>query len=377
MEAGDDPASATSPITTNGGEGWAVGCWRSPRCSPWLPASWPTRLRSASRGRTTAQIVVSGRDGSDRTHAEGVRYASLDPAVARVDGAGVVRPTGDGETEIVIRDGNESAAVRVVVVDQADRRPVRFHGEVVPILTRLGCNAGACHGKASGQNGFRLSLLGSDPGLDHESLVRDGRGRRVFPAAPSSSLMLLKPTAALPHGGGKRLEPGSAEYRTLERWIGQGMPFDPDGEPRLIGLEVRPGVRVCRTRGEQLRAVAHYADGTISDVTRLALFQSNAADVAEVDALGRVSVRGGVGEAVVMARFGGRVAVARVTVPLGADVPAWEPPTPRNLIDGFIFSRLEDAGYPAEPALRRRHVCTSLFFGPLRRLARPGRGRRP
>jgi hypothetical protein len=309
----------------------------------------PTEVRL--RGSDSrAQIVVTGRDAADLTHADGVRYESLDPTVARVDGSGVVWPTGDGETRVVVRSGEGASAVRVVVDDFADRRPVRFVGGVVTVLTRLGCNAGTCHGKSSGQNGFRLSLLGSDPRLDRDNLVCDGRGRRVFPAAPGASLMLLKPSARLPHGGGKRFEPGSPEYRTLERWIGQGMPFDPDAEPALTGLEVRPGARVvARRAGQQLRVVAHYDDGTEADVTRLARYQSNAADLADVDERGRVTVSGGSGEAAVMVRFGGRVAVARVTVPLGADVPDWAPPPARNVVDRFIFAKLKALGIPPSP----------------------------
>lgn len=298
-----------------------------------------------------AQVVVTGPAGVDLTHGGRVRFQSLDPAVARVDQSGVVSPAGDGETWVTVRAEEESAAVRVVVDGGDGLRPVRFVGEVVTVLTRLGCNAGACHGKASGQNGFRLSLLGSDPYLDFDSLVRDGRGRRVFPAAPGSSLMLRKPTAGLPHGGGKRLDPGSAEYRTLERWIGQGMPFDPAGEPALAALEVRPGVRaVARGAGQQLRVVARYADGSEADVTRLAQYQSNASDLADVDVFGRVTVKSGTGEAAVMARFGGRVAAARVSVPLGADVPRWEAPSPRNLVDRFVFEKLKTLGLPPSPA---------------------------
>jgi len=316
--------------------------------APGLVADPPeVRLRGPD---DRVQVVISGADGTDLTRGAGLAYECLDPAVARVDGGGVVRPVGDGETRLAVRaGGGGSLAVRVVVVATADRRAVGFVNEVVPILTRLGCDAGACHGKAGGQNGFRLSLLGSDPGLDFESLVRDGRGRRVFPAAPRSSLILRKPTAALPHGGGRRLDVGSPEYRTLERWIGQGTPFDPEGggAPTLTGLEVRPGARVIGRGGtQQLRAVARYSDGSEADVTRLARFQSNAADLADVDERGQVTVRGAGAVAAVMARFGGRVAVARITVPLGAAVPAWEPPPSENLIDGFVFAGLKTLGIP-------------------------------
>src|SRR5439155_20267151 len=102
--------------------------------------------------------------------------------------------------------------------------PVHFANDVVPLLSKLGCNGAACHGKASGQNGFRLSVFGFDPAADYAALVREARGRRVFPADPRASLMLRKPTGQLAHGGGRRLEFDSADYRLLLRWIEQGMP---------------------------------------------------------------------------------------------------------------------------------------------------------
>ena len=110
--------------------------------------------------------------------------------------------------------------------------PISFRSQVVPLLSKLGCNSGGCHGKASGQNGFKLSLFGFDADFDYDAIVKEGRGRRVFPAAPEQSLLLLKAAGAVPHGGGKRLQAGLAEYQLLRRWIEQGMPpgsaDDPD-----------------------------------------------------------------------------------------------------------------------------------------------------
>ena len=103
--------------------------------------------------------------------------------------------------------------------------PVNFPNQIVPIFTKLGCNSGGCHGKASGQNGFKLSLLGFEPTEDFEHLVKEGRGRRLFPAAPDKSLLLLKPIGDVPHGGGTRLEVDSHSYRLMRRWIEQGMPY--------------------------------------------------------------------------------------------------------------------------------------------------------
>lgn len=148
--------------------------------------------------------------------------------------------------------------------------------EVVPIFSNHGCNAGGCHGKAIGQNGFKMSLLGFDPAFDHDALVREGRGRRVFPAAPEASLLVRKATATIPHGGGRKFAVGSPDRRTLGR------------------------------KAEQQRRVeARYADGRVVDVTRLAQDTSNSADLATVDSLGLVKTLENVGEAAIMVRDGG------------------------------------------------------------------------
>ena len=147
---------------------------------------------------------------------------------------------------------------------------VNFELDVMPILTAAGCNAGACHGKARGQNGFQLSLLGFDPDFDFAAIAKEAHGRRIFPASPDNSLLLRKPTLAMPHGGGQRLKPDSPEYR----------PCCAAGSPRACpasGAAVRPCHRItvepsehvlAAGASEQLRVLAHYSDGSIRDVTR-------------------------------------------------------------------------------------------------------------
>ncbi len=119
-------------------------------------------------------------------------------------------------------------------------RPLNFVNDIVPILTKATCNSGGCHAKAgSGQNGFRLSLLGFEPQEDYDHIVKEGHGRRVFPGSPAQSLLLLKASNTVPHGGGLRLDPNSAGYKLLAEWIGQGMPFASDADPQLASIEVR------------------------------------------------------------------------------------------------------------------------------------------
>src|SRR5262249_54314612 len=149
--------------------------------------------------------------------------AAAPPGVVEVDPAGFVRPIGAGEATISVEATGRIVSSRVVVRDDA-RRPVHFANDVMPILTRYGCNAGGCHGKASGQNGFRLSLFGFDADFDYSAIVHEARGRRVFPAAPGRSLLLAKPTGQMPHGGGRLFSAESEPYELLRRWIEQGMP---------------------------------------------------------------------------------------------------------------------------------------------------------
>lgn len=320
----------------------------------------PTEVRLIGSDRR-AQILITktGADGRsiDLTHDASLRYESLNPEVAEVDRDGRVRPTGSGETRITIQRETASASVRVRVEDFADHRPVLFLSEVMPILARQGCNSGACHGKASGQNGFRLSLLGSDPRFDFESLVRDGRGRRVFPAAPGASLLLRKPTAELGHGGGRKFTKDSPEYRTLARWIAQGMPFDPGRAPSVVKLEVTPARRRIDPKAtQQLRVTALFSDGSEADVTHQVQFLSNAPDLATVDEFGLVEVLDGVGEAAIMARFGAQVAIARVIIPRHDSLPGWIPPPSTNPIDPLIFGKLRELGIPPSA------TCTDTEF---------------
>src|SRR5439155_12499008 len=179
------------------------------------------------------------------------------------------------------------------------------------------CNAGACHGQARGQNGFALSLLGFDPVFDHDAIVKEARGRRVFPAVPEESLLLRKATARVPHGGGPRLEPGSRWYETVRRWIAAGMPHTPPDAPWLERIAVEPTERTLgRGASFPLRVTAHFTDGSAEDVTALAAFASSESAMVGVDADGHVAAGPVPGEATISARFGGLFANCDVTIPL-------------------------------------------------------------
>ena len=166
-------------------------------------------------------------------------------------------------------------------------KPTSFELDVQPVLTAHGCNAGACHGKQRGQNGFQLSLLGFDADFDFNALARDARGRRLFPAAPQSSLLLRKATGELPHGGGRRLDSDSEAYRALLSWIDQGASRRTTDEPSLdlVTLE-QTDFSLAPLQPQALRVAAHYSDGTTRDVTNLTTYLSNDDAVVSVDSSG-------------------------------------------------------------------------------------------
>jgi hypothetical protein len=267
-------------------------------------------------------------------------FQSADERVATIDPTGLVRPRGDGKTTITVKVGTATVSVPVVVTQFTAGVSVSFANQVVPIFTKLGCNSGGCHGKAAGQNGFRLSLLGFEPALDFETLVKEGRGRRVFPAAPDESLLLLKGTAKVPHGGGKKLDPDSHEYRLIRRWIATGMPVGSSSDPRVDSIAIYPRDRVLpRGSNQQIVVTAHYTDGTEEDVTRWAQYQTNDTEVAAVELGGKVETRRLSGQAAVMARYQGQVAVFQATVPTdnaAADIVGF--PTD-NVIDRAVLEQ--------------------------------------
>ncbi|MBY0459688.1 MAG: DUF1549 domain-containing protein, partial [Gemmataceae bacterium] len=236
--------------------------------------------------------------------------------VARVEKNGRVFPVGNGTTEITVNVSGKTVKVPVVAEKMDAPLPINFANHVVPIFTKLSCSSGGCHGKIAGQNGFRLSLLGFDPPFDYENLLKESRGRRVFPAAPDSSLLLTKATGAAPHGGGKKMDKDSEEYKIVRRWIASGLPYGSPSDPTITKISVYPEARVVDRQGRQQLAVyAHYSDGSVEDVTRRAQYESNDTDVATVTEAGLVNTLNITGQAAVMARFSGQVTVFRASVP--------------------------------------------------------------
>lgn len=293
--------------------------------------------------RLLVTAIVSAGSGERLVDASAAAtFRSANHAVAVVSGDGVVRPVGDGSADIVIDHGGRQAVARVTVKDFAAEVPVSFRNQVVPLFTRLGCNGGGCHGKAAGQGGFKLSLFGFDPGFDYDAVVKEGRGRRVFPAAPEYSLLLVKAAGAVAHGGGQRLRPGSEQHRLLTRWIAQGMPPGSGTDPDVVRIACTPKARVLGPDAtQQLLVTAFYSDGTRRDVTHEAQFRSNNEPTAAVDATAAVRTGRQTGDAVIMARYMGHVDVCTITVPLpGQPAAAPGPELPRhNYIDELVQAK--------------------------------------
>lgn len=248
-------------------------------------------------------------------------------------------------------------------------KPVSFVNEVIPVMTKAGCNIGACHAKANGgKNGFQLSLLGFEPQDDFEQLTKSDRGRRISTSTPERSLVLLKGSGQLPHGGGVRLPAQSEGYAVLREWIRQGANYDKPGTPTLVSFTIQPERgTVARKAQQQLTATATYSDGTSRDVTKTSLFESNDQAMATVDEHGLVSIQDIAGKTAVMVRFHGKVAVFSIAVPLGA--PIEQLPPSKNFVDDLVFANLKELGIPPSS------LCDDTTF--LRRVSLDIAGRLP
>ena len=242
---------------------------------------------------------------------------------------------------------------------------IDFATQVEPLLSRFGCNAGGCHGKASGQNGFKLSLFGFDTDFDYEAIVSEARGRRIFGSAAENSLLLSKATGRIPHGGGKRIDLGSEPYRILHQWIAQGTPASAPDVPRVVKISIDPHERVMPSGArQQLAVMAHYSNGAARNVTGAAQFESNMGPVASVSADGLVESSGRSGEAAIMARYMGQVAVFRALAPHGQSLGSIPHFNTEHYIDRLSAEKWMKLGLmpspPADDATFIRRVTVDL-----------------
>ena len=259
---------------------------------------------------------------------------------------GLVEPLSNGNGKIFISDGfNKESTITFEVKNVDVNKQVNFANSIVPLFTKHGCNGGGCHGKSGGQNGFRLSLLGFEPQEDFEYLLREARGRRLFPAAPERSLLLLKASGQLPHGGGSRIDSNSFDYKKIVNWMRQGMPYGKSTDPTLEAIKVYPSERVMMRGGQQqLVVLARMTDGSIEDITHSSVYESNDREFAESDNSGLVIAGDQPGEIAIMIRYQDKASVFRGVIPLGA--PVESTPNEINFIDKFIFAKLKKVGMP-------------------------------
>jgi hypothetical protein len=313
----------------------------------------------------TQTLIVTGKyaDGSLRDLTREASFTSSDPAVATVDPSGTVKAIKNGHAWITAKVGRVSArqAIRVQLADR--KRAISFINDIAPIFTRLGCSSSNCHGALNGQSGFKLSLFGYEPETDYKAVVEVSEGRRINRAEPAKSLILLKPTQSVRHGGGKRFEVGSLEYQALKEWIAAGAPAGGGNESKMVRLEVVPRERVLVRADamQQLVVLAHYADGTTADVTRKVRYQSNDESIATVSADGLVAAKRS-GEAAILVRSLDQVTAARIGVVLSPRVRNYPNVARHNFIDEIVFSKLKRLNIvPSELCadeefLRRAHL---------------------
>lgn len=279
-------------------------------------------------------------DFLDLTH--DAHFQSSDTKIATVSASGDIRAVRDGSATITIQAGGRTLTVPVTVKDSAAPRKFNFENDIVPVLSRHGCNSSGCHGKAEGQNGFKLSVFGSDPPADYTALVKEARGRRVFVPAPDQSLLLRKVSGRVAHGGGVRIPPDSTEYEALRAWIAAGVPIGSNADPKVTAIRVEPRERLLAIhRTQQLRVIATWSDGRQTDVTARARFQSNNEAVAAVTPDGLVGAGDIPGDVAIMAAYMDQVDVFRALVPRVDKIANYRAVPENNFIDKHVFAKLK------------------------------------
>ncbi|MBP86216.1 MAG: S-layer protein [Planctomycetaceae bacterium] len=313
------------------------------------------------------RIIVHETQGDELTRQvrEGVKFEPSDAKIVTVDN-GVLRPVANGTTSVTVSVGEQRAELQVRVSGMQTPHEWSFRNHVQAVITKAGCNAGACHGALAGKGGFKLSLRGYDTNRDHHTITRQARGRRIELADPGRSLLLAKPTGALAHKGGMRFEVDSLEYKVLAEWISAGAPSPAADDARLERIQVLPERSILQPGDSQQMIVqAFYADGRIEDVTPWAKFASTHEAVASVTPQGEVSVMG-YGEGAVTAWFASEIVIARVTSPYANEVAdkVYADLPKRNFIDELVGKQLRRLNLPPSPPasdaefLRRAYLDT-------------------
>jgi len=327
------------------------------------------------RPETTTQLValqpVAGRE-HDVTRSATWRVEN--PALARITPDGQLIPLADGQTRLLAAHAGAEAAIPLMIGAFSQPAPVSFEHEIQPILTKSRCNSGGCHGKAEGQNGFKLSLLGFDADFDHDALTRESRGRRLRFDTPATSLLVRKGLAEVPHGGGRKIERDSPAHRRLVRWIAEGAALHAPGEQPTTRIEVEPAELVLSARETfQLRVTASDAAGVRRCVTAESDFVSNAPHVVEADGRGLLQATEVPGEAAILVRYQGQVTVCRVALP--RPHPGFPRPPERNFIDTLVWNKLQRLGIEPSPPVEDAGFLRRVFLDTIGTLPTPAEAR--
>ncbi len=298
--------------------------------------------------RQKLQLIVTGyySDGrvQDLTGVAGFSTSNADVAVCT---GGVVRPKADGVTSITVRAGEREAEVRIDVVGQGEPQPVSFQYGTLVALSKQGCNSGACHGSPSGKGGFRLSLRAFDSKLDEYTLLREEFGRRTDPMDPEKSLLLLKPLMKVSHGGGLKMNTHDPAYAVLRDWISEGCQTDAPGAPTCVGIRVTPGENRVLTRPahtQQVSVLAEFTNGSVRDVTDLAVYSTSDTEVADVTKGGLV-IGQERGEVAVIVRYLEFIESTILTFVKDIDDYEWQPQPTNNYIDTLVHAKLQKLRY--------------------------------
>ena len=276
---------------------------------------YPSQIVLGSQ-RASQRLVIQGTyaDGYSEDLTSKVQILSDNPSVVRIEGDRAV-PAASGAATIQVSIGNLKAETKVTARDIERPAEWSFRNHVIPVLTKTGCNMGACHGAAAGKNGFKLTLRGYDPVADYFVLTREAVGRRVSPQEPGRSLVLLKPTLLVPHAGGRRFGLESREYRVISQWIAEGTKPPSQADRRIEGIRIEPAlVKLRPGNRQQVVVTAMFNDGYTEDVTQWVRFESTNAGTGSVDDRGLVELKGS-GEASITAMYLSKVAVATLVVP--------------------------------------------------------------
>src|ERR1700677_2824392 len=315
--------------------------------------------------RYNQRLLVEGTfgDGHQEELTSQATLAISNPKVAIVDKDDFALPQGDGQATITAMLQGHRANATVTVKDFAGATVWSFRNDVLPVMTKMGCNSGPCHGAAAGKNGFKLTLRGYDPSTDYYTLTHQALGRRTNPIEPARSLMLLKPTLTIPHGGGRRFDVGSPEYKVIAGWLAQGMPAPEDSDALVTDIQVFPREPSLQPGApQQLIVNAIFSDGHIADVTRWAKYDSGDEGVATVDNNGRV-VMHGYGEAPVTVWYQSHVAFSRLRIPFPYKLDdALFLKAPRNnYIDDSILKHLRVLNIPPSPLVTVAEFISSVY----------------